>query len=225
MYCSVLYFLTGDAQVPGYVNDSIGRLARKAQAVGPGERTGALVSPTAGSAEYLPYRQRWIKLSGTDEAGVWLGVDTLTPPKPQDLARGTVQPGHMVTMGDGNAWEIPVARLATGVSGLPRRRVITDDGTRAWQVLDAYQALSDFAGKVWELVNGRLPGLPDDEVDRMCGAAMAVNYRMGDAEAIQMGLFTDESVRATMRALVDWPTIKEIIEAEKKAASPITPGT
>jgi hypothetical protein len=221
MRSPIVYFLTGGAAVPPY---ALGRIGRKEPASGPDGRTGALVATCPGSAEYFPEFQRWVRHSGTPEMGVMLGIDTSQRPKPADLVRETVHPGHLVTLGDKQEWEIPVARLAGGGSGLPRRRVVKDDGTRAWEVEGAFRGLSDFADKVYALYNGEAVTIPDDEADRMCGEALSVNYRIHELEMLAMGLLTNTALRQILRALLDVPTIERIADSEKKAESPIAAG-
>lgn len=220
MRTPLLYFLTGEAKPPAYAIDHLGRIARKEPASGPGERTGALAAPCAGSAEYFPEAQRWARISGDDEAGVWLGVETGARLNPADLARETQRPGHRVTLGDGQEWEIPVARLAAGGCGLPRRRVLREDGSRGWEVEAAYRELSEFGDRVWRILNGEAVQISDDEAEQMFGAALSVNYRLHAPEAVALGLVTDTALRAVLRALVDWPTIERILAAPKKAESP-----
>lgn len=222
MLSHIVYFLTGGAKPPAYALDHLGRIARKERALGPNGGTGALVAPCAGSAEYLPDRQRWLRIGGTDDAAVWLGVDLQEPPKPDDLARTHMRQGHQVKLADGNMWEIPVARLALGGIGLPKRRVLNEDGTRGWQVETAYKDLSDLALRVWAMLNGQGGSLSDEELDHICGEALSVNYRIHEQEALALGLLNDDAMRGILRALVDYPTIERLLESEKKAASPTT---
>jgi hypothetical protein len=212
---SLMYFLTADLVAPLYAQNEAGRLTVK-QSLGPDRLSGTLATPCSGilSLEYRPEAQRWVKLPG----GVWLGVDKAERPEPSALQRAEIRTGHLVKLGDGQCWEIPVARLATGGSGLPRRRVLAADGTRTWEVDAAYAGLTDAAARVWMALRGQSVSMADEEVDRACGAALAVNYRLGLVEALVLGLLTDTAIRGILEALVDMPTVRQILDVEKKTA-------
>lgn len=213
----LIYFLAGGAKPPAWALDEAGRVARKEHAEGPAGvgTVGVLASPCRGAFDlaHEPDRQRWVR-SGTD--GLWIGVDLLDKLCPNDVVRAEIVPGHTVTLGDGQAWEIPVARFAHGGTGLPRRRVLTDGGGRAWEVEEAYRDLCGFAEQAWRARAGDDVAITQDELDRYCGQAMGVNYRLGEEEAIALGLFTDRAQRGILDALLDWPTVLAIAAAQKK---------
>ena len=233
---TLLYFLTCGAEAPAYALNEQGRLTTKEPVTGPDGLIGQLATPCAGiqSLEYMPTYQRWVNLkcetgnvkSEQQEAQVsslksqvWLGVALNEKPSPGDLLRAEIRTGHQVKLGDGQFWEIPVARLALGGSGLPRRRVLREDGTAAWEVESAYTDLSAAAERVWQHMQGQSVNLKDVDVDDLCGAALAVNYRLGRPEALALGLLTDSAITALLEALVDMPTVRAILEAQKKSSA------
>ena len=220
----LMYFLPGNqtppAAVPPYVLDGTAPLARKEPADGIGGAMGALATPCAGllSLDFAPGTQDWHKLpGGADPAHpAYLVLTRGDKPTPAELQRQTLIAGHGVTLGDGQVWQIPVARLVTGGTALPRRRAYDVAGRKVWQVEVAYRQLCEDAEKVWSFHNGGGVIFADDDLDRICSAALSVNYRLGEFEAITLGLFTAEAQRGILQALVDLPTVHAILDAEKK---------
>lgn len=220
------YFLVGEAQAP----EQAGTQLRKNPVPmrGPADgQLGILCTPCAGFApcEYRPEEQTWREISGKgkEESGkggaIWLGVakDLAPHDLPALFARAEQRPGHLVRLGDGRDWQITPARLALGGSGLPRRRVLQDDGARGWAVEEAYRHLAEQGERIWQQLNGQPSGLTDADVDAICGAALAVNYRLGTIEALALGLLTDAGITKLLEALVDMPTVHQILEAQKKS--------
>jgi len=177
------------------------------------EISGRLITPCAGAWD-LTLADEHQERHKTPDGLVYIR-DRRGTLLPQMVARPEVRPGHLVTLGDDQAWEIPAALLVTGETALPRRRVLGDDGRPVWQVEDAYKSLTAFAEKLWGASRGSLT-MTDDEVDRACGQALSVNYRIGLTEALVLDLLTDASMSAICKALIDWPTVESIAAAEKK---------
>lgn len=220
----LLYFVTGTAQAPAHATEPGFTLPSKAHTVGPSDAPGRLLTPCRMlcDLEYAPERQKWVKTprdeSDLKDAGdVWIGVDPGAPLRPELLARADQRKGHAVELGRGGAWMIPVARMCAGGTGLPRRRVLDEAGKPCWQVEEAYRGLTDYAENLWNVANGGGTPVMDELADRICGEALAVNYRIGMLEAIALGLFTDAAMRGMLRALIDMPTVDRIIEAQKKS--------
>jgi hypothetical protein len=207
---------------PLYLRDGKRGLARKFPAEGPaGKLTGALVAAVAFGCDlsYEPEEQTWTRLPGAaDEPGVWLGIDRRDRLRPDDVIRDEVRSGHRVQLGDGQLWEIPVARLALGGCGLPRTRVLRPDGSKGWKVDAQYAEVCAFAEKAWQYhTGGAGVVIEDEEIDRACGMALGINYRIGEMEAVALGLFTDVALQSIVRALIDYPTIERVLEAQKKS--------
>lgn len=206
---------------PAHLLDDRGRMPATKVTQGPGGPMGTLATPAAGlwDLQYEPDRQRWIRpaRAGDGKEGAYhVGVDPAGEWDPGMVARRDLVPGHVVKLGDGNLWTIPVARMAMGGVGLPRRRGYDADGRKTWVVDEALQDLVDFARTAWAARNGEAVAVSEDQLDAMAAAALGVNYRMGEAEAVALGLFTDSGLRAIVDALLDWPTVLQLIEAQKK---------
>lgn len=220
----LLYFVTGTAQVPAYARDGAAPLLTRTPVDGPVPGVlGTLHAPCAGPAhiEYAPERQRWIRLEATPAGECWLGVETGADILPGSLARPQQRTGHPVTLGNGTVWEIPPARLALGGSGLPRRRVLGDDGSPVWAVEPAYQRLSAAAERLWNARQGLPEAITDVQLDEIVGDALSINYRLHSREAIALGLLTDNAVRGVVDALLDWPVVVQVLSDQKKSP----PGT
>lgn len=219
----LLYFCTGTVLPPGQALDA-GTITRRTNVEGPEGKLGVLMAPVrfATSLEYLPESQRWIRVSGDAGGELWIGVDQRSGHVPGDFARSTQRAGHGVVLGDGHVWEIPPARLALGGTGLPRRRVLREGGAVEWEVEAAYRSLSDSAARLWNARQGHPESITADDLDAIVGEALAVNYRLGKLEAIALGLLTDDAVRGIVDALLDWPVVLQLIQAEKKSPPPVT---
>jgi hypothetical protein len=210
----ILYFLEGGAKEPAY---AAGGGSRKSNTDGPDERRGTLFTPQAGLFDlaYDADNQRWVKIAD----GTWLGIDKRGRVRPEQLARAEMRPGHKVLLGN-SAWEIPVARLAIGGCGLPRRRVLNQDGTKAWEVEEQYRDVCVFADRAWAYHSGHGVIMGEEEIDTAAALALGINYRIGELEAIALGLFTDVGLRNIVWALIDGPTIDATLAAQKKSNEP-----
>ena len=143
------------------------------------------------------------------DAAYWIGFLRSDLPRPQDLVRAKVMPGHPVCLADGNLWTVPVARLLDGAPALPRR--LTWDGA-SWQpgdVLERYADLFGAACRCWDALS------QDGEVtfDESCDVAvlaLAINYRVGPAEVSALGLFDNTSHIEVVKAMLDWPALEEV---------------
>ena len=215
---------------------------------GPDGGAGTVVSAMpAGRPEvgYYPNRQEWheARVGAGEGRPVWIGWPKGQPPGPEDLARREMMGGHAVTLSDGRRWLVPVARLVTGDSPLPRRLVRGDDGQwtpgdvsgplaglfaaacRWWEALTSY-AEAAFAGGPGA-PEGTDPGSPGGGGETMTAItlqdecetavmALAVNYRLSAVEVNLLGLLDERTEAEVLMALCDWPAV---LEMSKKAAS------
>jgi hypothetical protein len=189
---------------------------------GPGGGNGAVVADSRTPVEgrgYYADRQTWRQIPGSE---AWVGWETDSPPEPDDLVRHKVLPGHEVTLGDGNPWQIPIARaLVDNEKGsleytctLPQTLDLDTEGK--WtlgKVVSPHTLLWDDACRYW---NSRI-GIDTEEsdidfkFDALVGAAiraMNTNYRINAVEAAGIGLLTTQSLHAVLEATVDWPTMQ-----------------
>lgn len=153
-------------------------------------------------------RHEWIQLPGS---GVYVGVDPDQLPTPESLARREQIDGHFVTLGDGCEWLVPVARMISGATPLPRR--LAWDGTE-WtpgDVMPKYRELFGAACRLWEVLSGGDAAelTLSTECD-IAATALAINYRIGPAEISLMGLFSTQTEANIAKALIDWPALMEL---------------
>jgi hypothetical protein len=153
---------------------------------------------------------------------VWIGTDKAEPPTPEDLARGDVLKGHPVKLGDGQMWEVPVARYQAGHAGFPRRLTWSPEGWKPGDVVDAYKAIWDGACDFLTQLLSAEANAPggqavefsgSDEVE-LAARALALNYRVSPAEISMLGLFDTETKADVCLALVDFPSMKKLQEAD-----------
>lgn len=188
---------------------------------------------------FYPDKQQWQKIPGSK---AWAGYHREHKPLPADLQRGKMLAGHSLELGDGNMWELPVARAASEEGGelrwfkaLPTTTIIDDSGN--WVEGDCderYAALWDVATAWWDSMAAAIASAEQQTADEHQGnyafdfpgvhdgalLTLATNYRIGKAECALLGLLTFELARDIMNVLVDWPTIQEWMK--KKLASDST---
>lgn len=176
---------------------------------------------------YFPDRQQWRRIPGP--AGAYVGLRTDARPTPEDLARTQQQPGHLVKLRDGQAWEIPVARALVedgARCALPAGTSIDDEGN--WirgHLAAAEAALWDVACRFWDSsvapwLEEATPGesQSDSHTFDFAGendaalTALTYNYRVGKAEVALLDLFDDRAIGQVLQALVDWPTLLDILK-------------
>ncbi len=250
----LLYFLSGqsgevspelvDAHGLGYAFE--GPLAGCRCFAGPDGQAGLVVAdPRHVSPDAIGFhkdRQEWIRAAGPVFVGRYRDQATT----PENLARREQLGGHRVTLGDRQAWLVPMARAHVEEDGELRwthalaRRLTRDDAGR-WRAGDVVPRLAwlwDHAVRWDEALDAAIAGAePNDprtelvvRFDRYVETAievLAANYRLGPAETDLLGLFTYESTgvflcpeaRAVLDALADRPTLVAW-HKKKRQASP-----
>lgn len=191
----------------------------------PGMIVGAKSAEPPRMLGYYPAEQNWTQLN----EGLWIGLDAKFPPTPQDLARAKPTPGHLVTLADGQDYEIPVIRQLDGAPTLPRDMFWNENGAFEMQLQAAYQGLWEKALRV-----GRLfyePTAVDfgtidlEEALALCVEFLGVNYRFGRDEQRALRLVTTANWEKILGAVVDKPRIEAILADQKKTQdSPTPPG-
>ena len=183
---------------------------------------------------YYPERQTWKKIPGLD---AWLGRASAGAIGPEQLARTKQLRGELVALGDGNLWQIPIARAWTELDGdlrwytaLPQARKLDDAGKwTVGEVLTKYAILWDYASAWFEERIGlrvETPGtitLDFQGENEAFVAALAVNYRVAAFEVSELGLNTSDVLADVLDALIDWNTrmqwIKKKVRAESQTES------
>ncbi len=172
---------------------------------------------------YYPRQQEWQQVDGVD--GCWLGYDKGEFPKPEDLERPATIAGYGPTLGDGNAWTIPILRRPDDTTELPRDLIGKANGTVEMPVSRRYRKLwedsvddvafcFDESGKVREAMAVDLEKMFD--VLAKCIRILAVNYRVGMAEVNALQLIDSTNWYGVIASSVDVPQYMAIEESLKK---------
>ena len=150
----------------------------------------------------------------------WVGVRKEYTP--EDLARPVgdgraVAEGYDVLLGDGKRWRIPVALADAPHYGIPWRETLDADGSLVREPDPHYTAVCRAAGILYDHIDrGGLFAMREAELRLACANALQVNYRIDLQECLILGLFTSESYRAIVAAILDLDALEEL--ARKKAA-------
>jgi hypothetical protein len=160
-------------------------------------------------------------------AGLWMAIDKHYPPTPADLARRTRFPGVGVTLGDGQAWEVPVLRrIDSGEPCLPRDMFWDGAGDFVLTLQRRYEDLWRMVERVVDLYfRPESPGFGSIELEQALTIALAVlslNYRLGPAEQQVLRLVNSVNWQEVLGAMVEMPKFLAFVQAdaEKKSASP-----
>jgi len=176
---------------------------------------------------YYPGRQRWRPIPKSE---VQVGMYTDQPPGPEGLARSEQLPGHLVKLGDGGKWRIPVALAPMTEDGQVEPTIalptLTDIDTAGEWILGGiapnYEHLWLAACKWW---NAKRGAEVDDGAAKFDGAALldtalaalASNYRVGKIEVALLGLFDMAVAVRVCDALIDWPAVVEFLGKKEVA--------
>lgn len=188
---------------------------------GPGGGNGLLLARDTDGAEYAPDRQEWVRVP---EHNAWCGFDPKDPPRPEDLrARETLigLPSYCMPLGDGRVWQLPTAIFpdddgSRGPTGLPQARGWSETGELTRTVKPEYRDLYAAADEAWSLFDAGEP-LSETRETEIALQALAINYRLGPAEATALALLDEVSINRIFRALVAldaWPSFRAIVAAD-----------
>lgn len=199
---------------------------------GPGDQAGVIFraeatsGPPAPRFDYLPESQEWDRVIHQGQVLYWIGRDKLAPPRPADLQRTKPLKGHLVQLADGQYWQVPLIRRPNPsggppVSGLPTEIRFDGDGRSANAIRAEYLDIWDRSARVFDVAWLSAPLEPGEEVDlnRFALDALALNYRIGFAEANVLGLFGDADAAV---AVVEAAIGKQFMdEWQKKSAGAV----
>jgi hypothetical protein len=226
----------------GYAFDD--RVAKTQTVSGPDGQKGVLLRAGNPKGEPRPNAETWRKVPGGPG---WVCLSADGRPGPGDLARAEIVPGHLVVLGDGNPWEIPIARGFAddepepyGYMALPGVATVDEEGnwTRGG-VAAKYRDLWELAERWWDTIRQARVETDDAEegasirfdfagTNDAALLALQTNYRIGRVEVAELGLFTDQTVQEILGAVIDWPVIerwlKKKVDQETADGSPTEGG-
>lgn len=200
-------------------------------AAGPGDAPGAMLTPVIPEAPpprigFYPAVQTWTKVAAEPE--LWIGLDRDYPPRPDDLARPRVFPGHPVVLADGQTYQVPVIRSPLGGrSSLPRQLYHDPAGVLILQVRPEHEVLWAASGRVWDAFfePDSAGTMTYSEILGHTLAFLGLNYRYGPREQSALRLVDTDNWREVMKAAVDWPAVEaEQKKTEEAAGMSSSPG-
>jgi hypothetical protein len=218
----------------GYAFDDCKSVVSRGAMSGPGESgAGSVIArPDAVKDEEIGFfsdRQTWTKMQ---QADIWISTASSSSPvvQPVDLARPNQIDGHLLELGDGNEWLIPVARKlkitggdVTPYCALPMVSKLQPDGSwmptevrgkfkRLWEIAREYLDANANAKEE----NGRW--FIEFEFSKMhdCAcAALAANYYIGRDEVAILELLDHGIAQAILNEVVDMTTLNEFLNSKK----------
>jgi len=196
---------------------------------GPNGGTGLVICREGGSALYHAESQTW-----TAADTHWVGYENNARPGPFDLLRDDNVGGHAVKMGDGNQWLVPILRVAPAGPLLPHAHYFCmgEGGKFQSRLRPEFMALGQKVESMWTEYATRV-GMIDTEagdmatftleIDDDCSLiadALAFNYRVGKIEISLLALLTPSSLQKALEALLDIPTLLDIVKKNAVLESP-----
>jgi len=216
----------------GYAFEPRANVAAREVTNGPNGRPGVIVADVrthAAAVGYYPPQQEWTKAPGIETFVGRFRDDVILP---EHLLRDQPLDGYPCELADGRLWQIPRAIEFREPEGeawadplpyrelLPQRLILNAAGE--WEPAAVLPSLA----AVWDLAQDWANGIyrdPDERIlQRFDGSgmvngavvALAVNYRIGPAEASLLGILTFEHAREILDRLVDRPQFDAL--AKKK---------
>lgn len=141
----------------------------------------------------------------------YVGTETGRPPKPEELARGSMQPGEWMELADGQRWLIPTIRHS------PRTIGLDDSGDVTLELKSGAKSLFNECGeRLQQLVGqtGDKAEITFSEFFGTCVRVLATNYVLDANLAALLGLFDTHNLFRVLAVALDLDKLAE--DAEKK---------
>ena len=233
-----LYFVESQSgcNVPSellYAFDSKSMISsREIVGAGPSGAAGMLLGRSAIGLAYQADKQTWRKIPNTK---CWVGMNTDERPTPETLARTRhFIKGHWVELGDGNSWQVPLARsidtesqVLRYLETLPMSVVMDDSGQWvAGDIVPHFRRLWEIAGWFFDSLgnaeDGNI-GIDPQLAFTRATEVLGHNYFVGPVELSLLGVWQSGGYVAVLEALVDLPKLEEwsaLHSTEKKSNEP-----
>jgi hypothetical protein len=188
---------------------------------GPGGKSGCVLcyqTPDGALPEntgYRPDSQEWHEVNDD----LWIGIDTTSPPTPDDLARPRQHNGYLLVL-DGQSVHVPIIRRPDGSSELPRDLYWDAAGKLAESVKKAYAAYWEETALVsdWFFAKGfDSPTFDLGKAMALAVRAVGINYRYSRIEHNLLRWIDSTNWSTVLSAAVDGPNAMAIETAEKKS--------
>lgn len=219
-----LYFLPGrQAIAPEEIATVTGGMVpaawhKRAASAGP-DGNGIMFARAGVSMHYDADGQKW-----EQHGDLWIGYNKDNPPGPADLLRPDAIRGHMVTLNDGQVWEIPILRILDPGIVLPQYQqfFLAADGSRRMELRPEYVDLGRRVELVWEkLMESAKEGRTSFDIESgsdMIEEAIGLNYFAGPHEISILRLMNMGNVSVVIDAMLDVPSLDEVMKKKMLAA-------
>lgn len=159
---------------------------------------------------YYQAEQEW-----HDCGSFYIGIDTASPPTPNDLRRRREHAGYPLELADGNQWMIPVVRRPNDSTNLPTDLYTDAAGNLCEPIKPAYLKYWEAGKEVCEWVYGDTP--PDTrKALALAIEALGLNYRYTEAEHRILRFIDKENFVELLQHTVDLPGVRRWVESQKK---------
>jgi len=150
----------------------------------------------------------------------WCGRTKGEAITPESLLLPDAVGGHELELGDGQKWQIAKALYSDGITRMPCRLTLNDEGKAIrGAVLNRYAPLDSLAMEFFRMWVDGMDGGPDPEwpYDKMVDLAMLAlqaNYRIGKHEAVLLLQLIDETnMWEACLATISWQKYREMRDA------------
>jgi hypothetical protein len=189
---------------------------------GPNDLSGSVIAYQTVKGEpprrigYYPSEQKWTPIG--DGSLCWIGIDTDSPPTPDDLRRRKEHAGYPIELGDGKEYMIPVIRRPDGSTGLPTDMYLDAAGNLCEPIKSAYEAYWEASAEVCKWFMGRMSLADLDHIKalKLAVEALGINYRYSMQEQNVLRLIDKENYLSVLSFSIDLPRVYAESEAQKK---------
>jgi len=222
------YFVPGNrGAVPEALKYALPAGAAKAVTINGGPR-GAGGTVYAEPRIAIPHDLASIDWTPMPAAEFSLGVGAGGAPGPEDLIRDEIVDGYPVTLGDGADWIVPLGRVWPEGTRIPSTMGYGPDGSFVTSPVPRFAALCAKAERIFDAVaasygliedRGGIEPIDDGrEGFDLAVEILAVNYRIGPAEASRLALIDTTNLKYAIGCFADLPAIHAewAARAEKK---------
>lgn len=190
-----------------------GKLPAVSSITGPGGRCVLFGDVPVSSLRYQPEAQQWIE---SYNKKYYIGLSLESPPVASELARKKQLAGHMVDLGNGEKWLIPVARKFAEGCGLPVSLAI---GSKGEIIIDPLPEYAEFSRRAemyyndtlrkWDWLDGECE-MDGRHIMLLAIEAIMWNYHLSFEEIRLLALITSKNLHPICEATIDRPTVEEV---------------
>lgn len=181
---------------------------------GPDQRSGSIFadkSTPVQNVKFDPNSQCWERIPNSE---IWVGIYPDNPPTEQSLRKSVQLDGYLVPLGNGENWNIPIARTWNDQGNYITRLpcvVGVDASGKIYQtdkIVAEYRELWDTATEIFEGLKASLLESEDSETKLLvdypsCFRVISSNYRVSPIEISMLELVNTRNAWSIANALID----------------------